>query len=669
MRAVEAWQHLFGSPGLRQPNFSAESSSSSQHGGSLWSPKPSPVVRITSWPTTSSDSKLRIRALVVVFVLLISCSLGGAILVFRKGGGDKRRRKRGPRVCLVFDAERAEPGLAPVLAELLRVLVKQTNADVTALRLDDARQLALPVALEAIDSGTVRWVALPSTQHRYDGSPAAVASYRALEWLRELESPFEHIIFHASGGGGYYPLLAREEALALVQTRVTVISLAPRELMWKRRPGLGASIEELEENHMQRGMAMRADVLVASSVALRFMRHHRWSLPRLFAAFDRREGGRAATAARAGEDEGDDDSDDDDAANPDGRSHSGGGSWQRLADLWRLLPLMRPPPKAEVLLQNLEVQAQLERGNATSGTSRLSRRRRANLRSKSGLPDADLRGGQPMVSVVVVHHERGALLLQALDSIRRQTLRPRLVQAVVVDDGSVSPAALAVLERVGKWPELHREDASRWLLLRRPWRYLGAARNEAARHASGSYLYFLDDDNCLKRHALSTLLLAASVTNADVLTSLNEKWESLEAPPASDHDPRTERWLPLGDAAAVGIFKNCFGDAASLVRRRTFEVLGGFTEDGGVGHEDWELWARAVLQGYRLRVVPEALYWYRLGRGSMLAESIGGGMLATAQRHANHARNIRPYLQRLAGWPEAQDALRLAQGMFLLQQA
>ena len=59
------------------------------------------------------------------------------------------------------------------------------------------------------------------------------------------------------------------------------------------------------------------------------------------------------------------------------------------------------------------------------------------------------------------------------------------------------------------------------------------------------------------------------------------------APPDGDEHPRTERWLPLGDAAAVGLFKNCFGDAASLVERRAFEALGGFTEDGGVGHEDW----------------------------------------------------------------------------------
>ena len=119
----------------------------------------------------------------------------------------------------------------------------------------------------------------------------------------------------------------------------------------------------------------------------------------------------------------------------------------------------------------------------------------------------------------------------------------------------------------------------------------------------------------------------------------------------------------------VGVFKNCFGDANSLVRRDVFLSLGGFTEDEGVGHEDWELWARAVLQGHVLQVVPEALYWYRLTGGGMLSESLGGSHFAQAQRFANHARNIRPYLESLAGWPEAQDIVRLAQGMYLSQGA
>lgn len=145
----------------------------------------------------------------------------------------------------------------------------------------------------------------------------------------------------------------------------------------------------------------------------------------------------------------------------------------------------------------------------------------------------------------------------------------------------------------------------------------------------------------------------------------NEKWPSRSPPPDAHgaSSAPTERWLPLGAAAAVGVFKNCFGDANALVAAAAFEALGGFTADPHVGHEDWELWARATLRGFSLQVVPEPLYWYRLLPGGMLSESLGGSQLARAQLDANHARNVRPYLQRLAGWPEAQDLVRLAQGM------
>jgi len=38
---------------------------------------------------------------------------------------------------------------------------------------------------------------------------------------------------------------------------------------------------------------------------------------------------------------------------------------------------------------------------------------------------------------------------------------------------------------------------------------------------------------------------------------------------------------------------------------------GGWAEDDSYGVQDWELFSRAVLAGYRLEVVPRALYWYR----------------------------------------------------------
>ena len=86
---------------------------------------------------------------------------------------------------------------------------------------------------------------------------------------------------------------------------------------------------------------------------------------------------------------------------------------------------------------------------------------------------------------------------------------------------------------------------------------------------AGEFLYFLDDDNVLKPHALATLLRAAVASGAHILTTPNEKWPSLEPPPTADaYD--TELWLPLGGSAALGIVRNCFGDAAALVSRAAF---------------------------------------------------------------------------------------------------
>lgn len=49
----------------------------------------------------------------------------------------------------------------------------------------------------------------------------------------------------------------------------------------------------------------------------------------------------------------------------------------------------------------------------------------------------------------------------------------------------------------------------------------------------------------------------------------------------------THCWLPLGPDLNIASFSNCFGDANALIRKEA-ENIGGFTEDYGLGHEDWE---------------------------------------------------------------------------------
>ncbi|MEI6783535.1 MAG: glycosyltransferase, partial [Verrucomicrobiota bacterium] len=189
-----------------------------------------------------------------------------------------------------------------------------------------------------------------------------------------------------------------------------------------------------------------------------------------------------------------------------------------------------------------------------------------------------------------------------------------------------------------------------WRIVRQKNRYLGAARNTGARNASGEYLLFMDDDNYAEPGEIATLVEVAEHTGADIVCCGMNYFGGYDAPDRKE--PPKGRWLPLGPAAAVGAFKNCFGDANALVKRSCFESLGGFTEDYGVTHEDWEFHAKAVLRGYKLEVVPEFLFWYRGNADSMIR---------TLNSYPNYMRSIRPYLDAVP--EELRQLVYLAQGL------
>jgi len=233
--------------------------------------------------------------------------------------------------------------------------------------------------------------------------------------------------------------------------------------------------------------------------------------------------------------------------------------------------------------------------------------------ARDDLTGTDSGESKPLVSICLVHHNRPILLQQAIRSIERQDYAP--LEVVLVDDGSDDPAAIATLNRLA--PQF---EAKNWHLIRQANRYLGAARNTAVRHATGEYVLFMDDDNVAKPEELSTFVRAALNSGADILTCASEIFSGDEWDPAQN-EPDAVVWVPPGGGTVAGLFHNVYGDANALIRKDVFEKIGGFSEIGGLGFEDWEFFAKAALAGYRIQVVPEPLFWYRKSAGSMLAET------------------------------------------------
>ena len=251
--------------------------------------------------------------------------------------------------------------------------------------------------------------------------------------------------------------------------------------------------------------------------------------------------------------------------------------------------------------------------------------------------------GAPRVSVCLMHFNRPKLVEAALSSALGQTYEH--TEVLIFDDGSDAPGAIEALAALA---ETHRVR-----LVRQDNRYRAAAGNGAARAAGGEYVYFLDDDNVLKPHAIETLVHAARTSGADFVGSFSDIFTGDGAP-----DPGTvavRRILQTGGDTGFSLFNNAILDGNALCRRDAFLELGGNTEDYGIGKEDQEFFARAIRSGRNVAIVPEALFWARHGQRGIKSMHVS--------RNAGHFRVLEAY------WPvvdpEYRGLLLLLQGMFI----
>lgn len=125
-------------------------------------------------------------------------------------------------------------------------------------------------------------------------------------------------------------------------------------------------------------------------------------------------------------------------------------------------------------------------------------------------------------------------------------------------------------------------------------------RNALARKATengADWFAFLDDDDVLDPHHVSTLTRVGLESGADVVGS----YCRFDGPPLpAQHCNRPFRWPEL---RRRGIFP-----ITVLVRPTAFWKAGGF---GPERYEDWELWKRIYLGGGRFWIEPVVTWTYR----------------------------------------------------------
>jgi glycosyltransferase involved in cell wall biosynthesis len=207
----------------------------------------------------------------------------------------------------------------------------------------------------------------------------------------------------------------------------------------------------------------------------------------------------------------------------------------------------------------------------------------------------------PRVSVIVTCFELGDTLGEALASVDAQTFRD--FEVVVVDDGSTGSATLAALERI---------DPAHARVLRTENRGLPAARNHGVRHSRGELLCCLDADDRLHPEWLAKAIAAFE---RDPSLAFVSHWLRAFGDEEWDWTPTDCGFPALLDVNTV--------NGAALVRRSSWEAVGGQDESLREGCEDWDFWITLVERGFRGAILPEFLFFYRRRAASMSRLLVG----------------------------------------------
>jgi glycosyltransferase involved in cell wall biosynthesis len=205
------------------------------------------------------------------------------------------------------------------------------------------------------------------------------------------------------------------------------------------------------------------------------------------------------------------------------------------------------------------------------------------------------------VTVAVTLFNYTDVVVEALDSVRAQDLED--LDLVVVDDRSTDGGELRVLD----WLHAHKDRFGRSMLVRHPDNQgLAAARNQGFALAATPFVFVLDADNQLYSRCLAVCLAAAQANNADAIYTILEVFGD------SEDVMGTNLWDP------VALRTGNYIDAMALVRRMTWQHVGGYRRMPANGWEDYDFWHKFSEAGLEALRVPEILCRYRKRETSML---------------------------------------------------
>ena len=208
--------------------------------------------------------------------------------------------------------------------------------------------------------------------------------------------------------------------------------------------------------------------------------------------------------------------------------------------------------------------------------------------------------GNADVTVIITSHNYSSVILEALESVRKQSLA--ILDLIVVDDASTdnSPSL------VGEWAQKHFERFNRLLVLEAETNVgLGGARNIGVSASETPWFLSLDADNRLTPDACATLLATGTPLTAYVYPAIRQFDVAHDVVATTPTPP-----MRLRNGNTI--------DAMALIAKWAWSAAGGYyVKRDAMGWEDYDLWCCFAELGLTGQHLPQPVAEYRIHGNSM----------------------------------------------------
>lgn len=246
------------------------------------------------------------------------------------------------------------------------------------------------------------------------------------------------------------------------------------------------------------------------------------------------------------------------------------------------------------------------------------------------------------VSILLPVYQCVRFVEEAIESALEQTYPNK--EIILVDDGSTDGTREAALRYVERGVRVVLNPVNRGQY---------GNKNEAARHATGDLIKYLDGDDVLERDAVARLVGAWEQGGPGVgivfgrMRVIDPEGRVIGQPQRWGFEGRADGRSVLRVVLSARLPGSRFGNTTPhLIARKAFDAVGGFPDDNA-GPGDQEAFLK-VLSLFDAAFVEEPVARYRVHPGSMSSKTFGARECAD---YVRMVRRVAPFLERQPGAP------------------